>query len=335
LLLCVHPRVAQAERGLIAPHSDRPARVVPGALLALTVEVATGLTPPPGVQEDRAHRAFALSLCADGLDLGAGRRRCFPLPVHNVRPCDAISLRYRVEARVPDWLAPSRYDLSLRFPGGQAHAPGALVVAHVATEPIAEAAGESVAAGLVMEGGAQGRRVRVHVGETGMQLQGARFEAYPIPDASGFAPGFVGLIQVPPGGRGFVTKRQETARFPLAIAPLEAELGRLVTLRLRGAPARSQVFWWLGARTGGRGSAFTTRFLYPGKQAVQVLAVSHDGRVGLLSQSLPIWQRRALGCSLAAPGTPSAAVPYWVGLLVLSRWWKLRAARSRRRRELC
>ncbi|HEX6242995.1 MAG TPA: hypothetical protein VFZ61_18910, partial [Polyangiales bacterium] len=65
---------ALAERGLIAPRTDRPLRVTPGGLLTLEVEVATGLTPPPGIQEDRAHRAFGLSLCADGVDLGAGAR---------------------------------------------------------------------------------------------------------------------------------------------------------------------------------------------------------------------------------------------------------------------
>ncbi|HEX6240480.1 MAG TPA: hypothetical protein VFZ61_06285, partial [Polyangiales bacterium] len=326
---------AHAERGLIAPRAERPVGVAPGRLLTLEVEVATGLTPPPGIQEDRAHRAFALSLCADGVDLGAGARSCFPLPVHNVRPADGTSLRYRVEAQLPTWLAPSTYDLAVRFPGGQADAPGALVVTRSGDPRPVEAVAEMSERGLSLAAGAAGRTVRLHVGAEGMRIEGARFEAYPIPQASGFAPGFVALVQVPAGGRVFVTKRQGAPPLALTIAAPAVEAGRLVTLELRGAPSGSRLFWWLGPRAGGVGTALTTRFLYPGKQPIQALAVSPDGRVARLEQSLPIWQRRALGCALSADSSGVPAGLGWVGLLVLSRWWKLRPARRRRRRELC
>jgi hypothetical protein len=327
---------ARAERGLITPRANQPARVALGGLLALEVEVATGLTPPPGIQEDRAHRAFSLALCADGVDLGGGARRCFPLALHNVRPRDAISLRYRVEARLPIWLAPSRYDLSLRFPGGRADVAGGLVVARTLDEPPMEAgAATRQGEGLAFEGGGAGRSLRLHVGAAGMALRGATFEAYPMPEAAGFAPGFVALVHVPAGGRAFVTKRQDGPPIPLAIAVPEAEAGRLVTLRLQGAPAGSRAFWWLGVRAAGAGSTLTTRFLYPGEQPIQVLAVSPDGRVGRVQQSLPIWQRRALGCSIGGAGQAGPGPLGWVGLLVLSRWWKLRAARRRGRRAPC
>jgi hypothetical protein len=128
-------------RRLIAPAAGQPARALPGGVLQLLVEVATGLTPPPGLQEDRAHRGFSISLCARGLPLGAPERSCFPLVVRNVRPVDARSLRYRIEAPLPVWVAPGRYDLALRFPGGQVELPAGVEVGPLApgAPPLAEA----------------------------------------------------------------------------------------------------------------------------------------------------------------------------------------------------
>jgi hypothetical protein len=338
-MLCVvlGPGRAHAERGLITPRSDAPARLAPGELLAIEVEVATGLTPPPGIQEERAHRAFALALCADGLDLGAGARCCFALGIQNLRPLDAVSLRYRVEARLPGWLAPSRYDLSLRYPGGTVEAPGALLVARSAREPLPVALPVARAdATLTLSGAEQAERVRLHVGEWGIRVQGAPFEAFPLPDASeGLAQGFVALIQVPARAQVFVTKRHEGPAPGLQIAAPRAEAGRTVTLRAVGVDDAARVFWWLGGARGGVGSALTTRFLYPGKQRVQVLSVGADGRVARAEATLPIWQRRAFGCSLQAGHGSSAGLWCCVGLLVVSRSWKLRAARRRRRRGLC
>jgi hypothetical protein len=328
---------ARAERGLITPKSAAPARLAPGELLAIEVEVATGLTPPPGIQEERAHRAFALALCADGLDLGAGARRCFALGIENLRPLDAVSLRYRVEARLPVWLAPSRYDLSLRYPGGAVEASGALRVVRSPREPLPVSlpvarTGET----WTLAGTEQAEVARLHVGEWGVRVQGAPFEAFPLPDASeGLTRGFVALIQVPARARVFVTKRHEGPAPGLQIAAPRAEAGRSVSLRAVGPDDAARVFWWVGGARGGVGRTLTTRFLYPGKQRVQALSVSADGRVARAEATLPIWQRRAFGCSLQAG--PGAWSELWccVGLLVVSRSWKLRAARRRWRRGLC
>lgn len=312
--------------------------LLPGQRLVVLVEVATGLTPPPGVQEERAHRAFALALCADGIDLGAGARRCFPLPIANLRPSDGTSLRYRLEAVLPIWLAPGRYLLQLRFPGGSAQAAEALVVRGAGSDdalppPEVERATPHE---LVLRGGAAGSRLRVHAGAGGFTLRGGSFEAYPLPDpVAGMAPGFVGLIHVPAGERVFVTKRQSARALSLHISQPATEVGRVVTLRAQGAPGDSRLFWWMENGGVGQGSAFTARFLYPGKQRIQLLAVTPDGRTARLEAALPIWQRRARGCALGGPQSAGLDILGCVGLLVLSRSWKLRRRLRPGRRGAC
>lgn len=113
LLACAGQARAQPRgRGLIAPSSAEPIMIAQEGELRVTVRVATGLTPPPGVQTERALRGFGLRLCA------SEARVCTPVAVRNVRPLAAHSLAYRVEARLPVGLSPGMYDLELRFPGG-------------------------------------------------------------------------------------------------------------------------------------------------------------------------------------------------------------------------
>jgi hypothetical protein len=335
--LCLHAAVAAAERGVLSPSAAHPAELAPGGLLTLEVEVATGLTPPPGIQDERAHRAFAITLCAEGLDLGGGTRRCFPLAVTNVRPFDAASLRYRVVARLPIWLAPSTYDLSLRFPGGQAELVGALQVRGAQREQLSGAARVTRrGAAIELEAGAAPGLVRVHVAGAGMALSGGSFEAFPLPDpAAGFAPGFVALVRLEPAAHAIVTKRQENVASALRFEPKAVEAGRPVVLRAAAAPAGSRLFWWLGATRAGLGSALPTRFLYPGTQRVQLLSVARDGRAALAERALPIWQHRAHGCAMGPLPERVDDLGCCVGLLVLSRSWKLRPRFRRRRRGAC
>jgi hypothetical protein len=107
-------------RRVIEPQPGAPLRVAAGERLQAVVEVASGLTPPPGVQTERALRGFAARAC--------WRRGCRPLTVRNVRPVDAHSLRYRVEAPLPRDLSGGLYDLELRFPGGSGRVIGGLEV---------------------------------------------------------------------------------------------------------------------------------------------------------------------------------------------------------------
>jgi hypothetical protein len=114
LLLIALP--ARAELGLVA----HDARVRAGERLAVEFEAAHGLTPPPGIQNERALRGFAARLCSSA---------CVPLAALNVRPRDGWSLLYRVEFAVPAELAAGRYDLDVRFPGAQERAAGAIEIA--------------------------------------------------------------------------------------------------------------------------------------------------------------------------------------------------------------
>lgn len=124
LLLClVLPTVAKAEslaRRVVDPRAGAPLRVAAGDRLQAVVEVASGLTPPPGIQTERALRGFAARACS--------ARGCRPLTVRNVRPLDAHSLLYRVEAPIPRDMGRGLYDLELRFPGGGDRVSGGLEV---------------------------------------------------------------------------------------------------------------------------------------------------------------------------------------------------------------
>lgn len=152
-------RAERIERGLLAPSAELPAQVAAGGMLRLRVRVASGLTPPPGVQSERALRGFALRLCeprseaadsiaesartgAEGGLAGDTAASCLPLTVRNVRPVDAHSLVYRVEAPVPARFPTGVYDVELRYPGGSGRAERAAQVLDAAQtdEPSREAA---------------------------------------------------------------------------------------------------------------------------------------------------------------------------------------------------
>lgn len=321
----------RAERALLSPSSDAPVEVAPGATLSLVVAVATGLTPPPGVQEDRALRLFTITLCAEGIDLGAGSQRCFPLAVRNLRPLDGSSLRYRVEAPVPVWVAPWRYDLSLRFPGGQVSVPRAVIVRGAHDTSFALSPGYETSAEGVRLLPAQGL-VRVHVGPAGLALgDGVRFQGFPLPDrVRGFAAGFVALIEARAGQPVTMTKRQGTPTFALPFQLGRAEAGSPVRLTARAELPDARVYWWLDPARGALGSDVTTVFLLRGEAPIQLLAVAPDGRFARAETVLPIWQRRAFGCALASPHAPVTQVGSFTKwfILLAGAWTCLRRSRG-------
>ena len=146
-------------RGLISPSREQPSALHAGERLQMTVRVASGLTPPPGVQTERALRGFVARACSERATSTTGEpERCTRLTVRNVRPTDAHSLIYRVEAPLPRDLPAGLYHLELRFPGGVSRAPHALRVAAppqaiTSAEPSAGRATEGCAASGAPFGG--------------------------------------------------------------------------------------------------------------------------------------------------------------------------------------
>jgi hypothetical protein len=121
---------AESTRALLVPSRAVPLRVNAGEPLNLIVRVASGLTPPPGVQSERALRGFALRLCDAAESQTPRQEACRAVAVRNVRPVDAHSFVYRVEAPLPAAFAGGAYDVELRFPGGHAYvARGVLISA--------------------------------------------------------------------------------------------------------------------------------------------------------------------------------------------------------------
>jgi hypothetical protein len=113
---------ARAERGLLERNAGE---VRAGERLRVELETPHGLTPPPGIQNERALRGFAARLCTDV--------RCVPLAALNVRPRDGWSFVYRAEFAVPAELTAGPYQLDVRFPGGLSS--GGVVVKEAVSPP--------------------------------------------------------------------------------------------------------------------------------------------------------------------------------------------------------
>jgi hypothetical protein len=108
------------------PRPGLPALVEAGQVLIARVRLPSPLTPPPGVQQERALRGFGAELIGHARAIGAGGRaplkQRYPIEVVNVRPDASASLVYRVSLPIPAWAAPGTYDLELSAPGGKGRA---------------------------------------------------------------------------------------------------------------------------------------------------------------------------------------------------------------------
>lgn len=124
----VPPRVGVPS--LLYPRPGLPAVVRPGHRLTLRVRLAAPLTPPPGVQQEKALRGWAASLVGRPTWRWPGAEHRYPLRVADVRPDGRQTPVFRASVDLPPWIAPGTYDLVLRVPGGEVLAGVASV--HVA-----------------------------------------------------------------------------------------------------------------------------------------------------------------------------------------------------------
>ena|GEM_PF-6301304 len=329
----LHERTAQ--RGLVSPSSEQPARTEPGGIFSLVVNSATALTPPPGIQEPRAHRAFAVWACADGIPLAAPARLCFPLAVEDLRPLASHSLSYRVDVALPQWVAPGRYDLGVRFPGGSAHVPGGLQVgpersagcqATWAPEPVPALAGTVTAPCALV--------ARVHLGGSAGLAEPGDTSGYPMPTERGeFGDGVVLLVPLR-AGESRSLRRAPDGQGPAMDIEATPRPGRSesVELTARGARAGAQVFWRLSAWQGARGPTASARYRGTSRAGqASAAAIGADGalqRAQLdLTRLTKAPRNTALGCRVGdgRGDWPAAGLLF----LVLSR--KLGPRRRQRR----
>ena len=112
------------------PRPGLPALVAAGQTLIARVRLPSPLTPPPGVQQERALAGFDATLIGHARAVGVGPPAAdgaryehrHELAVVNVRPDGPASLVYRVSLPIPAWVAPGTYDLALSAPGGSGRA---------------------------------------------------------------------------------------------------------------------------------------------------------------------------------------------------------------------
>jgi hypothetical protein len=105
---------------IIYPQPDLPALIEAGDELVTRVRLPAALTPPPGVQQERALRGWFAELVGQGVALaGAPASHRHSLAILTVRPDSGSSLIYRIRVLVSAYVAPSVYSLLLRTPFGE------------------------------------------------------------------------------------------------------------------------------------------------------------------------------------------------------------------------
>jgi hypothetical protein len=325
VLACAASAAASPTRGLLSPTRDSPAFAQRGGQLFVDVQVASGLTPPPGIQSERALRGFVARLCADGAALGGPARLCTPTAVRDVRPHAGHSLVYRVELRVPFGLAPGRYDLELRFPGGVDLVPASVSLDE---QPGALAAFERDDQRLVARAPGHTRaRLRLHLDAHGVEVQGAEIAYYPrYGDDGTFAQGSVALLDIAPGQTALVTKRKGgSSDVERVTTRATVQAGDAVALQAPSA-ASGQVFWRLTSDRGAQGRSVDARFYESGHTLVHGVAIDRSGTPRLFDVAVEVAPRLPAGCAV----TPVEHAPDGAGLLLVALCWKLAAGRRRR-----
>jgi hypothetical protein len=123
--LALHPEcafdaqtVTPGRMAILYPRPGLPAVVAQGERLVTRVRVPSGLTPPPGIQQDRALVGWSADLLGEGIPIEDRARHRYALRVVDVRPDGPSSLVYRASILVPHWAAPGTYGLRMTAPGG-------------------------------------------------------------------------------------------------------------------------------------------------------------------------------------------------------------------------
>jgi len=126
---------ALGRMALIYPRPGLPAVVEAGERLVTRVRVPSGLTPPPGIQKDRALRGWSAELVGQSVPLGDGGEHRYRTRVVDVRPDGQSTLVYRASIEVPRWAAPGTYGLRMTAPGGADAVAGAVRIVSPGDEP--------------------------------------------------------------------------------------------------------------------------------------------------------------------------------------------------------
>ncbi len=119
------PLVRVPDTALVTPAPGAPLVVQPGGSFWIDMVVRIALTPPPGVQQERALNDFT-ALATGVADLGP--RPTVPLPVTKIRPGGAQASHYRAVVEVPGWMPEGVFDLHVTGRGFEADAARALLV---------------------------------------------------------------------------------------------------------------------------------------------------------------------------------------------------------------
>ncbi|MEM9194960.1 MAG: hypothetical protein AAGF12_37630, partial [Myxococcota bacterium] len=122
---------ALGQMAVLYPKPGRAAVVRQGDKLWTRIRVPTGLTPPPGRQQDRALRGWSAELVGHAAQGWGRAEHRYPLRVVDVRPDGPSSLVYRAALIVPAWAAPGTYGLRISAPGGSAEVAGSIRIVDV------------------------------------------------------------------------------------------------------------------------------------------------------------------------------------------------------------
>lgn len=142
---CAFPSDARAlgRMAVLYPRPGFPAVVEAGDRLVARVRVPSGLTPPPGMQQDRALHGWSAELTGLTGERIDDLENRYDLRVIDVRPDGGSSLVYRASTRIPAWAAPGTYSLHLTAPGGSESLPSSVrIVESGATPRVAAIAGD-------------------------------------------------------------------------------------------------------------------------------------------------------------------------------------------------
>jgi len=126
---------ALGRMALIYPRVGLPAVVSPGDVLTARVRVPSGLTPPPGVQKDRALVGWSAELVGQSARFGEPAEHRYRTRVFDVRPDGQSTLVYRASVHIPVWAAPGTYGLRMTAPGGRDAVAGAVRILEPGISP--------------------------------------------------------------------------------------------------------------------------------------------------------------------------------------------------------